>query len=433
MRAVAAAIVLFALALGQGPPPTATAIYSSRADDPWNRIFALLFTRTVSISKTDEFADAEPFVPMPAYVPPFLRLRASTRTFDRYEEGDRAIEALYPSFITQRGVDHVLSGPPFQALGAALTEALDERTPRAPLDRALMQADLWSAFDALVPVVQENRRPRIGRTQAEVLLPLLGRLIGKLALTPAEIAALPDHYVGARASFGLPDLFSPHSEWMELVMGQYRLHDEAADFRRVSRVFMKPLTPPADEGRFLASLPNVANPPVAAAVLVMETLLVDSRGRVVPSRLISDIQVRSITRERRRGSSASGDAVVDEYELSRRKLRSRAAGGGFVHFDSIAPAYLAVAGNDYGFATPMWDHRSETVPLLTTLRKRCGMCHGMNGATFMMLNLKSGPGKALPPVVRLRQPNDDRALRAAAAKEERTDFKRLIEAAGLRR
>ena len=432
MRAVAAAIALFVLVLGQGPPPTSPAIYSSRADDPWNRVFALLFARTISTSKTDEFADAKPFVPMPDYVPPYLQLRASTRTFDRYEEGDRAIEALYPSFITPRGVDHVLSGPPFQALGAALKEALDERTPRSPLDRALMQADLWSAFDALVPVTQGSPRPRMGRAQAEALLPLLGRLIRKLALTPAEIAALPDHYAAARASFGLPDLFSPRSEWMELVMGQDRMHDEAADYRRASRVFVKPLTPSADEGRFLASLPNAANPPVAAAALVMETLLVDSRGRVVPSRLISDIQMRSIARDGRRGSSISGAAAVDQYELSRRRLRSGAAGG-FVHFDSTAPAYLAVAGNDYGFATPLRDHRGETAPLLTTLHKRCGMCHGLDGANFMMLNLKSGPDHRLPPVVRLRQPNDDRALRAAAAKEARPDFKRLIEAAGLRR
>ena len=42
---------------GTGPP----LIYSADRDDSWNRIFALLFTRTVEVSKTDEFADAGPF------------------------------------------------------------------------------------------------------------------------------------------------------------------------------------------------------------------------------------------------------------------------------------------------------------------------------------------------------------------------------------
>lgn len=43
------------------------------------------------------------------------------------------------------------------------------------------------------------------------------------------------------------------------------------------------------------------------------------------------------------------------------------------------------------------------------------------------------PGRGLPPVVHLRQPNDTRAQAVAAAKEERDDFRRLLAAAGLPR
>ena len=62
-----------------------------------------------------------------------------------------------------------------------------------------------------------------------------------------------------------------------------------------------------------------------------------------------------------------------------------------------------------------------------------GACHGPEGGGFMTFNLISGPGVPLPPVVRLRQPNDDRARHVAAAKEARDDFRRLVEAADLRR
>jgi len=394
MRARVAAAVT-ALALYQNPTPMArppAPIYSDDPGDAWNRIFSLLFTRTIRATRLGE-----------------------SGTVETYEVGDRAIEALYPSFITRRGTDYAVAAPAQPALVAALTNALDERSPRAPLDRALMQMDLWSAFDALAPVAA-----------AQPLLPLMGRLIGKLALTPEEISSLPDNFAEARTSFGLPDLFAPNGGWIEVVMAEHRMHDDAADFRRASRVFVRPLTPPADEALFLRNLPTATPSKLGAAVLVMQTLVIDSRGRVAPTHLISDMQMRAITREGRRGSSAFGDAPVDEYELSRRKLRSREAGGGFVHFGATSPAYVPLAGNDYGFATPARDRQGETAPVLTTLRTRCAACHGTDGSAFMTFNLITGPGQSLPPVVRLRQPNDDRARYVAMRKEEREDFRRLI-------
>jgi hypothetical protein len=405
MRALlAATLALLALSTGAArvAPPGPT-VYSSRADDSWNRIFALLFTRTIRVS------------PFPAGEP-----------FDRYEEGDRAIEALEPSFITRRGTDYILVEPARSELLAALRQALDERTPRPALDRALMQSDLWSAFDALA--ARQSPTRHAPTPDAAQLLAPLASLITKIALTPAEIAALPDNYAAARRSHGLPDLFAPNSGWIEVVASPHRLHDDAAQFRRASRVFVRPIVRPADVTLFLAALPEGPSASVHQAALLMQTLLIDSRGRVVPTRIVSDIQTRTITEEGRRGSSAYGDAIVHEYELSRRLLRA-GTNGGLVHMGPDAPAFLPEAGNDYGFATPGHDSRGETPPRQTTLKGRCGsQCHGSDGASFMTFDLTQRLK-----VVALAQPNTDRARAVAVVKQSRDDFKRLIEAAGLRR
>ena len=401
MRALLAAVLgLFTLTAGAvRVAPAPPSVYSPRPDDPWNRIFGLLFTRTIRVAP---FPDGEPF--------------------DHYEEGDRAIEALEPSFMTKRGTDALLSGTGRDALLAALRQALDERTPRPALDRALMQADLWSAFDALAHVTARTRDPF--RDRAAALLTPLAAMIRKVALTPGELAALPDNYAAGRAPLGMPDVFNPGSEWMEVVASAHRLHDEAVQFRRASRVFVRPIVRPADEPSFLASLAEGPSARVHHAVLIMQTLLVDSRGRIVPTRLVSDVQTRQITTEGRRGSSAYGDAIAHQFELSRRLLRA-GTNGGFVHFGSDAPAFLPTAGNDYGFASPQIDQGGAGLPRLTTLKNRCGgMCHGSDGASFMTFDLT-----APPRVARLRVPNDDRARAVAAAKESRDDFKRLIAAA----
>jgi hypothetical protein len=433
MRAARAAIALAGLVLVQGavqPVRPGPAIYSSDSADCWNRVFALLFTRTISATKTNELSGAGALVPLPDYMPPYLRLRVSTQTFDVHEDGDRALEALYPSFITRRGTAYVLQEPARTELARALTDALAERTTRSALDRALMQADLWSAFDALTAIVSADHEDPSRRGTAGTLTPLLAQLIGKLALTDGEIASLPDDYAAARRESGLPDLFAPDGEWMEVVMAPQREHDRAADFRRSSRVFVKPLRRSEPESEILAALErNDAAPHLAAAALLMETLLVDARGRVVPGRLVSDVQIRSFVRDAQ-GSLRGVD--IDEFELSRRQARANSARA-FVHLASTAPAYLALAGNDYGFATPARNRRGETAPILGTLHSRCAMCHGPDGAAFMTFGLIPGPHGELPPVIRLRQPNDARARLVAAVKEERDDFKRLTAAAGLRR
>src|SRR5262249_15533703 len=190
MRAALAALTLLALLQGPRPPalsPGAPLIYSTRPDDSWNRLFAALFTRTVRTRFTSEFSDRGPFEPAsPDLLPPFVFHRpatVSTRAFDRYEEGDRAIDALYPTFLNQNR--DAWREPLHRELLSALDAALADRTERSPLARVLMQTDLWSAFDPLA-AIQSGHDTTAAKDAAGELTSRLAKLIGRLALTSAE-------------------------------------------------------------------------------------------------------------------------------------------------------------------------------------------------------------------------------------------------------
>jgi hypothetical protein len=433
MRAVlAAALALLALPQGAVTPGRTAppAIYSNDSADPWNRIFAVLLTRDVKVRFASEFADRGPFEDQS--LPGLSQtIRVSTRTFDRHEDGDRAVEALYPGFLTGEGVRGVLEDPRYAEMSDALTAALSDGTSRTSLARALMQMDLWSAFDRLgrVARVRGPARSSMQITRADALRSLIARMIGRIALTPAQIAALPDNYEAARRTISLPDAFHAAAGWLEVAWADFHVHEDAADQRRVSRVFMRPATKPPDVSLFLKAATREFPPNRFDAVaLITRAMLLDTSGRVVASPLATDIQVRTFSRDGR-GTVMSASAV--QYELSRRRLLSNSAGGGFMTFADRAEAYLPVAGNDYDFASPLPGEPGQGVPVISTLRERCNGCHGRAGIGINSFSVHDPD--SLPPPRALAQPNDERVRAVAAAKEARDDFKRLIEAAGLRR
>lgn len=432
MRVLVAALALSALALIQGLPSTrqpAPAIYSGRADDSWNRIFALLFTRSFQARFTDEFADRGPFELQrePLGAP---AARVSTRTFDRFEEGDRAVDALYPAFLNQIGPRDALKDPLHGDLTAALNAALADPTVRTPLARALMQIDLWSAFDPLFAIASAPHAGAGEKARAAQLTALLAKVIRHIALTPAEAAALPDNYENARRSMPLPDLFTSAGEWLEVAWAPFHIHDEEAQHRRFARVYMRPVSRPSGITPFLtAATRQYPQTAFSAVALVMRAMVVDTSGHVVPTPIVSDVQIRAFTRD---GRGALLSTASTEFELSRRRILLNPSSGGFLRFDDRAEAYLSVAGNDYGFATPAsFGPPGQAQPTISTLRTRCNQCHGSDGTHIMSFAVKDPD--SLPPPRALPQPNDDRARAVALQKEARDDFKRLIEAAGLRR
>ncbi|HKZ77463.1 MAG TPA: hypothetical protein VJ124_04000 [Pyrinomonadaceae bacterium] len=302
------------------------AIYAVDPNDVWNRIFACLFTRTFRARLSNEFKEGAPFTQI-EYTQFPHELSLSTRLFERVEIGDRGIEPLYPAFFTSEGVSRVLSEPIYSQLNQALTDALEEKRARPPLERALMQSDIWAAYDLLYRYSSETRLQF--QEQSDRLLLLLARFTKKLALTSKEIEQLPDNYAAAAKSSPLPRFFDQVSGWLEIQWRPSREHDHSADYRRATRVFVRPASIQSDKLGFLNSLPNAPDPAskLDAGALVTQNLLLDSSGRVVPSRLTYDVQLRRFIKDSR---GALVRTEVAEYELSRRLLLLKPSSGGLV-------------------------------------------------------------------------------------------------------
>jgi hypothetical protein len=358
-------------------------VYGNDLQDSWNRIFYCLFTRTVTLRLTEEFSDGAPFGAAHfGSFPAFPALRVSDRTFERIESGDRGIDPLYPSFLDSIGTQRLFTEPRYSEFEQALRAALDERTQRTPIQRALMQSDLWAAYD----MVYRNSRWVDGARSA-LILKMLARMIRKLALTPEEIAALPDNYAAAADRLHLPDLFGAHSPWIEIEWGQGRLHDSSADYRRSTRIFVNPGSKLVDQRGFLEAFRDDRDPhaPLEAVALVTQCLLIDNSGNAVPSRNTTEVQVREFNRS---SDGRLSKTEIAAFELSRRATLTEPASGGLVRFDETSPAYLAASGNDYGFAAGIdsSDGRARDISILGSLRERCAGCHGAKIATLFTFN-----------------------------------------------
>jgi hypothetical protein len=399
------------------------AIYSSDLRDPWNRIFYLLFTRAVETRLSDDFKSEGPFVETRVMADPGLRV--TIRTVKRIESGDRAIDPLYPNFFSSRGSEPILQNPGFSELRQALLEACAETALRPALQRALMQADLWAAYDIL-----SMFRSTTGSMSdhARTMLQLLEQMIAKLALTSTEIAALPHNYMAAQTSFNLPHVFDENSGWMEVKWFPVRTHDTMGADRHAARIFLKPLaTPQSLLVQVNQRIENNREPlpggirDLDGAVLLTQVLLIDRSGRVVPSPLVSDVQLRTTARDEQGKFKGS---TVTEFELSRHAMFSVPSSGGFIHRSADEPAYLASSGNDFTFASPITDGQEMKPPIMGTLRHRCESCHGDETSLFSF-RINPIPGRGLHKVRQLDPAEDEQASYVAQRKMERQDFKSL--------
>jgi hypothetical protein len=396
----------------------AESVYAADPNDSWNRIFHLLFTRTVKADMSSDFPEAGPFTESEAMG--VTGLRGSTRRFERVEIGDRAIEPLYPSFLSSVGALSILTEPRFSELKVGLTTAISDQNIRPPLARALMQCDAWAAYDIIFRSgnFRTGDDRQIGEHK-EVLLSLLAQLIHKIALSSTEIRSLPANYSAAEKVKKLPALFSSKSGWLEIRLLPNREHDFNSAYRRAARVFVKPRQPPENKAKFVESLKdNQHIEELEAVALAIQNLLVDTSGRVVPSSIISDVQIRFFSNNNRRIPAVS---EASEYELSRKLLLTHPVSGGLVEFDDDAPAYLAAAGNDYDFATPLF---ATHAPLVARLQTRCSQCHGTSLKHLMTLSII--PISPVPTVSILDAMNSDQAIYVASRKVQRDDYKSLL-------
>jgi len=390
-------------------------IYSPDLSDSWNRAFCALFARTVRLRLSQEFAGTAPLERV--QVMGFPDLPVSTSTFERIESGDRAIEPLDPFRVhigSRSARQRVLFEPSFTQLKRALSDALRDGPRRSPLARALMQSDLWAAHDVLFATGTSDE---VQRGYKEELLDLLARSVKNLSLSTREIQGLPDNYASARLPF---DLFSGDGEWIEVEYLPDRFHDDAADYRRATRIFLKPAAPPANQHEWLDSLREAGAGLIGkldAVALAVQLLLVDTNGVVVPTRLTYEIQVRRFLKGDTGRWSGTKLAVA---ELSRKTLLEGQAGG-LRLVEEGAPAYLPDAGNDYFFASAQ-SRLPAREAVLAPLRKRCESCHSEGVQIVFTFR---GHARAKLPVRKFNSIDNERASLVSQRKMQRMDYKEL--------
>jgi len=284
-----------------------------------------------------------------------------------------------------------------------------------------MQSDLWSAFDIL-----HSQSPSQFDERKTVLMEQLAHLVERLALTRAEIRALPDNYTLSIGRFGLPDLFGRDSAWVEVEWFPTREHDMAAGFRRVSRVFVKPAKQFGESRYSLDALRSSLGENSLVALdgvaIIIQQLLIDSHGTVLPTRLTTKVQLRLFPRS---SDGHSMGTQVRQYEFSRRLMVSQPLSGGFIEEDDSAPSCLPMAINDYDFCSSQYTHDGVDTPLVVKLRTRCAFCHGTDLSKVLTFAKRNDSNTAYPPVMQLNPLANEAADYVVVRKLQRQDWKSL--------
>src|SRR5262249_11054467 len=253
------AAVLPAAARSQEVEP----VYSTNGQDPWNRVFHLLYARKLR-AKVASSKDS------------------TWRNIIRQEGGD------LPEFFFPPDAGFLLEEPRRSRLRSALeaevrSPSLRGRTPEA---RILFQQDLWNRFDALHVLAAKDSR-------AMGLARLLARLMARVALTADELRGLRLNFAESAGERLDPRLFEADSPWRELVSsfeephseGGTTLHARRAGWRLVFRRFVR--LPP--QGGELKELP------LGTTTLLLETpLALSADGELHPVPLPLAAQVRVV-------------------------------------------------------------------------------------------------------------------------------------------
>jgi len=260
-----------------------------------------------------------------------------------------------------------------------------------PLNRAVLQRDLWLVFNWL-----EGRHntdafaePKLTKEEASAaqkrLRARLAEVIRRLELSPQEIRDLPDNYATAVASrqfaksFDIekrgqaylpPDLFATDGPWVCVGRDDGRtapqhLRPENPFLNSVFLVFIRLPAGRAAVAEYLKDRPPF--PKGTELALVRQAMLIDTSHHVVPSNLTESVQLRVIGNVRDMEDSF-------EFRLSRLQLFAGQAGG------------LRASGQEdrdfkTGFLAHTWDEfeYSVTNGVLPSSRMqpmlRCSVCH----------------------------------------------------------
>ena len=331
--------------------------------------------------------------------------------------------------ILWANTQHLLTGESHRAAIGVLDEFLTgkgERLIADPVKRAILQRDLWAVFDwSCAGDDQPAARA--------ALQDRLARVIRRVALTKAQIDALPDTYALAAARRAddslLPrDLRDPDGPWIDMfrpgdgvatpahlrafdgrsVFNALIRHpdgrDEGLAYLRTISTFDRPYIADADSDGGVAPRLNAALPqfPVGTRVaLLRRAILVDDRGELVPSRLAVSVQLRTYRRIPVQGEPLRpDDQDFEEFVFARRALfadpatalRLRSA-------DERDILHVQFAGHGIDWIEAPLNKPGEVRRLAHPVMESCFSCH--NGPGIRAVNTFSrlfGPEMFRPAV-----------------------------------
>ncbi len=288
-----------------------------------------------------------------------------------------------------------------------------DRLVRDPLKRAFLQHDLWNLFDwaARAPMGPDAAF----ETQRSALRARLVPIIRALALSPHEIASLPDNYSRAIRR-GLPEapparLFDENSEWIRIGSrdGTAPMHAQHFGGRSMFHVLMRVPggrkeglnyldrlarfehpwqleDPPAAPGYFRSrpsrALPQF--PPQTEWVLVRRMRVLDQEGAIRLTPIVQSIQLRRYL------IVPESDAVPLDYENAQTMRvfeMSRARAGELIEVQKGARDFIQFQAHD----TDPFEIPSEQVakwyrdpePFRNRLQhdvlRHCQACHADRG------------------------------------------------------
>ncbi len=263
----------------------------------------------------------------------FLRTAADGRQF---------IHDLDPLLFTH--TNHLLTGPSHQRATAVMDEFLRDHGETLiddPLKKAMLQRDLWATFDWNAFVPDDWVRSHTLEPPSRELRSRLVAMIGRLALTPEQVARLPDNLALAAASAVAPtkfdrqhpeqaflpaDLFDENGAWVLVGTDSEpaaRTHEQSCSGRSAFFVFLNLPAGRAATVEYLKGLNGARQLPVETQVaLVRRTILLDSAGNIMVSPIAESVQLR-VYLEIPATSAAhavSGRQAVIEWTLDRAAL-----------------------------------------------------------------------------------------------------------------
>jgi hypothetical protein len=350
-------------------PPTAPGPYDPDPQHPWNRLHQLLYSRAAADGTVYQHEGPEP---------PF---EPSSRFLAQGPSHQQAI-ALLDEFLKSRADDRI----------------------RDPLKRAVMQRDLWAVFDTTVGkarhVIEVSESGRVvttdrlidpgeavpdHRAERRALQRRLAQVMRRIALTPEQIAALPDNLTQAvrSGSFAaefdpahpdrpfLPDLLARDGPWVAVTNARRSDNDgvgavEHTRFTKGRSVFTTLLRLPGGRRATEAYLKKMDGgnlpefPAGTETALLRRAFLIDTTGEPRISPLTESVQFRAFR--------TMDSGLPFEFSLRRADLFAGRAGG----LHPLGPNESSYFDFQFGDGDPFEEPKPRPA---TAAMRSCLSCH----------------------------------------------------------